>query len=69
LKISNDICIDNQIKLKPEFKQLTNSLSHFKICEIDFADPIKTMKSVNHWVNEKTHHLISDILQLSKFKT
>ncbi|XP_011505694.1 PREDICTED: serine protease inhibitor 3/4-like [Ceratosolen solmsi marchali] len=63
LQIVNNICIDNKIPLKPELKELTNSLSYFKICELDLAEPGNTATAINNWVDQKTNNLIKEIIQ------
>ncbi|XP_015915457.4 intracellular coagulation inhibitor 2 [Parasteatoda tepidariorum] len=64
LEIANQILIKDGLHLNEAFKEELNNLFHAPIEEVNFGkDSSEIIKSVNQWVDEKTHGKITNLLQ------
>ena len=59
IQINNSLWIDKKYKFKEEFLKYSNTFFDSDVFNIDFNSS-KAEKSINNWVNEKTHNLIKD---------
>lgn len=62
LEIANRIYVMTNYKLKSAFNELT--AKHFKsgVESLNFADNVNSAKTINSWVEEKTHDKIKDLI-------
>lgn len=63
LEIANSFWADNALPVKDEYKQNIAGKFGAEITNLDFANKVGTINTINGWVNEKTHEMIPSILE------
>lgn len=67
-EIANAIFYDKDFSVKSDFLNTNKSSYNAEIKALDFGDSGKTLKTINDWVNDKTHKKIDKILdQISPY--
>lgn len=61
-EIANSLWADNALPLKPEYRDGVSEKFGAEIRNLDFNNKEETLKSINGWVNDKTHELIPSVL-------
>jgi len=61
LEIANSMWYDQEFPVLPEFINLNSHYFDAEVRELDFRNP-EAVKTINDWVNDKTHGKIEDII-------
>jgi len=62
LEVANKMYVAKDLELKSEFKELTSGPFRSGVDPLDTKNPVDATKTINNWVDERTHHKISKIL-------
>ncbi|XP_014205168.1 uncharacterized protein LOC106637052 [Copidosoma floridanum] len=62
LEMANGIYIDKTLQINDWFKKLTSMSFKAETTAIDTSVPAQAAKKINDWVDEKTHHKITNII-------
>ena len=62
LSIANAIWTDEDIELKKEFQNAAKNKFTASVENLDFSDRDQSCKAINDWCDEKTNHLIPEIV-------
>ncbi len=63
LEIANSFWADHSLPLNTNYKQIVSDMFDAEIQSVDFMNKDKTLSRINGWVSDKTHKMISSILQ------
>ncbi|MFD1615714.1 serpin family protein [Gelatiniphilus marinus] len=61
-EIANSIWVNNSFPVNNSFLQANKTYYYAEVQNKDFSDP-KTLETINHWVSNKTHEKIPEILK------
>lgn len=62
LSIANKIYLDEQFEFKPTFWEVAHKYFNSEIENVKFAETVKAAETINHWVEDKTHDKIKNLV-------
>lgn len=62
MNIANKIYLKTGSSIKPEFKDIVVEKYHSDVEHVDFLEKQQAANQINHWVEEKTHNKIKNLI-------
>lgn len=62
MSIVNKIWLRKSLEVRPSFQDIAKKSFNSEVSNVDFGDSSKVVVEINHWVDEATHHKITDVV-------